>query len=367
MLGLYVHIPFCKKKCSYCAFSSFSCLEKIDEYVKALVKEIDAFHNTFNDEGYKTIDSIFIGGGTPSLLEKEQIKPIFEAIKRNFNLSKELEFTIECNPNSLTDEKLQYYKENGINRISIGVQSLQNDQLEFVGRLHNKDEAIDAIKRAKKYFDNISCDLLIGLKGASKEEFVEQLDVLSKLGIKHFSTYMLQIEEDTPLSKIIEKEPMILPDDDECVEIYNACVQHLKKLDFERYEVSNFAQKGYECKHNMKYWTGEEYAGFGSSAHSLLCGTRYANADGFADYYAGKKVIEKLSKNHLIEEHIMLGLRCKMGISREKLKTLGYEIDKCSYLQEFIDRGILLDKGDKIFINPEFYGVNNYIIASLLP
>lgn len=370
MFGIYVHFPFCEKKCNYCAFSSFvSSEEEKKRYIKALAKQISQFHNDYLDEKYKHIDTIYFGGGTPTTLDNESIGIIAQKIKENFVLSDNVEWTIECNPNSLTEEKLSYYKKIGINRISIGIQSLYNDELAFIGRLHNREGAINSIKLAKKYFDNVSCDLLIGLKGMNTQKFLNALNEIISLGVNHISTYMLQVEENTPLARMREINPHLLPDDEECINVYQKTVEFLFKQGFEQYEVSNFAKKGYECRHNLKYWSGEEYFGFGSSAHSLICSTRFASADRLADFYIGKrKLFEVLSDKEKIEEHIMLGFRCKLGISKKYLLSLGYNIEENKNFKDFLKRGVISENGDdNIILNPQYYGVNNFIIASILP
>lgn len=366
MLGVYIHIPFCKRKCSYCAFSSFSNMEnEKDKYISSLINEIKDFSQT----GKRNVDSIYIGGGTPSLLSKEQISTIFNTLKESFIIENNCEITIECNPNSLTEEKLITYKNLGVNRLSIGVQSLNDEDLSFIGRLHDSKTAISAIRLAKAVgFDNISVDLLIGLKNSTSESFLSQLEMLIKEDVKHISTYMLQVEENTPLASQVKNNPDLLPSDDECVDIYSKTANFLQLNGFLRYEVSNFAKKGYESKHNLKYWSGENYIGFGLSAHSYINKTRFANSNNFEDYYSRKLALkENLTTSQLIEEHIMLGLRCKNGIDLNYLKNLNYDLENNKTLNDFVEKNILIKQNNKVFINPEYYGVNNYIIVQLLP
>ncbi len=364
MLGIYVHIPFCERKCNYCAFSSFvSSEEEREKYINFLVQEIEKFAKT----NKKKVDTIFIGGGTPSLLENSLLEEIFKALRSGFDITPSAEITIECNPNSLTENKLAFYKTLGINRISLGVQTLDEDGLKFIGRLHDRNSAINAVKMSTKMFENVSVDLLIGVKDMEKEEFLAEIDLLAGLGITHISTYMLQVERGTPLAKMTEREK-ILPDDDECIDVYNATAKRLKQHGFGQYEVSNFAKGGRECRHNQKYWTGEDYIGFGLSAHSYIDGTRWANSGIFAHYYAGKPAMkEELTKEQRITEHIMLGLRCNSGVNKQYLVTLGYDIEKCKDLAIFIERGVIKEEGDRLFLNPEYYGVNNFVIVQLLP
>lgn len=371
MLGVYVHIPFCERKCNYCAFSSFVREKNEQEkYVDSLIKEIKEFKDQNSQEKHHIVDTIFIGGGTPSLLADELFLRIVEALKMNFQFSEKLEFTVECNPNSLTKEKLKFYKKMGVNRISLGVQSLDDGQLSFIGRLHDSKGAVEAIKNSLAEFENVSCDLLIGIKDMKADKFLSSLEYLVDLGIKHISTYMLQLEDGTPLAKLANEKETLLPDDEQCVEVYNQTVSFLKKKGFDQYEVSNFAVAGYECKHNIKYWTGEEYIGFGLSAHSYIDGKRFANAKTFDEYYNRKfSMCEKLTDAQKIEEHIMLGLRCNKGINKRFLSKLGYDIEGNEYLAEYISRGIIYENEEKtqLFLNPDYYGVNNFIIVHLLP
>lgn len=381
MLGVYIHIPFCQRKCLYCAFSSFVDLKEKDRYIEALKEEIENFdYKSYpknlnlpfekGEDGAQKpkIDTIYIGGGTPSLLDEKDLTRIFDTLKEKFNIDADSEITLECNPNSLTYEKAVFYRKLSINRLSIGVQSLRDEQLKFIGRLHSSAQALEAIDIAKKTgFTNISCDMLIGLSSSS-DQFIEDLKKLIDKGITHISTYMLQVEEGTPLAKMVSAKPHLLPDDDQSVEVYNKTAEFLKNNGFLRYEVSNFAKRGCVSRHNIKYWNGDDYVGFGLSAHSYIKGNRYANANNFADYYAGKsKLEEKLSKKELIEEHIMLGLRYNGGVSIEYLKKLGYNIENNENLAYFTDKNIISRDQNRIYLNPDFYGINNFIIVKLLP
>lgn len=376
MNGIYLHIPFCERKCNYCAFSSFCNLSEKDRYIKHILEEIDEFDSkklkknenfTRKSENLYKIDTIYIGGGTPSLLDGNDVEKLLQAVKNKFELQKESEITIECNPNSLTEEKVIAYKNLGINRISLGIQSLQDDQLKFIGRLHDGSQALSSIELACRYFDNVSCDFLIGLPLQECDKFIQDLEKIISMGVKHISTYMLQVEEGTPLEEIVKNKPFILPDDDECVEIYKKTTEFLQKNNFFQYEISNFAKNGYESRHNLKYWNGENYIGFGLSAHLYIDGIRYANASDFEGYYNKRQQFkEALTKEQLIEEHIMLGLRSKIGVDRNYLEKLGYFIEKNENFDEFIEKKIIFIKDKRFYLNPKYYGVSNYIIVKLL-
>lgn len=308
MLGIYIHIPFCERKCNYCAFSSFVGGDKEkDRYISSLLSEIETFDLKkfeFNSSlscvsrektTSSAVDTIYIGGGTPSLLTIEDLTKILNKIKEKFKISSNPEITIECNPNSLTYEKACGYKNLGINRVSLGVQSLDDEELKFIGRLHNSSQVFDAIDMVKEAgIKNISCDMIIGLQNQTPETFKNQLEMLIKKDIKHISTYMLQIEDGTPLAKFALHNADFLPSEDENAFVYKQASAFLEEHGFKRYEVSNFAKPSYESRHNLKYWTGENYIGFGLAAHSYIDGIRYANANTFADYYSGKLALKEI-------------------------------------------------------------------------
>ena len=365
MNAIYIHIPFCKQKCAYCAFCSFAKSEdKIDEYIYHLIKEIE----NFNYDKVEGIDTIYIGGGTPSLLKNYQLKRIFDTLYKKFKIKKDGEITIECNPNSLTLAKARFYKKLGINRVSLGVQSLDKGNLKLIERLHSPSKALKAIDILKEGgIENISVDLLIGLK-ESFSSFAFHLQQLIKKGVKHFSLYMLQVEQGTKLEKLVSENCKLLLDDDICVDYYQKAVKLLKKHQFLQYEISNFALHGFESRHNIKYWTESEYVGFGMSAHSFLDGKRFANSDNFKDYFSGKiKFCETLSAKDRIEELIMLGMRCFKGTSKKDLLKLGYNVEENSNFNDLVSQKIIKEKGDKFYLNPAYYGVSNDIIIKLLP
>lgn len=364
MLGIYVHIPFCEKKCNYCSFSSFSKDEDfIKKYINFLCSEIEG--SKFKG---REIDSIYIGGGTPSLLMPVQIDSIFKSIYKTFKVNAQCEITIECNPNSITYDKVLAYKKNNVNRISLGVQSLNEGELQFLGRKHNVKQVFDALANIQKVgIENISVDLLIGIGGLNFASFKRQLDKLLGYEVKHISCYMLQVEENTPLEKMYQKNKDIILSDDECSKLYNQIANYLKSKNFLHYEISNFALDGFQSKHNLKYWTGEEYLGFGLAAHSYIDKTRIANAKSFTKYYNDEiEFCEKLTSKELIEEHIMLGLRCQSGINKSYLKSLGYDIEKNKNYQKLLKNNVVFEKNDNIYLNEEFFTVSNSIILDLI-
>ena len=359
-ISIYIHIPFCERKCSYCAFVSF-CLSKIDreKYIQALLEEIESFSTV------KSVKTIYLGGGTPSLLTKEEIFSIFRKLREKFDIDENAEITIEVNPNSVDEEKLRAYKEVGVNRISVGVQSLSNKTLKSIGRLHTKEEVTEKLKLIKKYFDNISADLIIGLSG--EKSVTKYAKELIKLNVKHISSYMLEVHENTKLYFEVRDKKYCPLDEIGVTKSYDKLVKFLKKHGFVQYEVSNFALKGYESKHNLNYWSYGEYVGFGMSSHSFLQGKRIANSITLQGYYKHERKEEKISKSMEMEERILLGLRCYLGVDIAVLKSLGYDIKKNENYQKFLNADIIYEDNDKFYLRPEYYKFSDYYILNLLP
>lgn len=365
---IYVHIPFCDSKCYYCNFCSFVSNDIVKKkYFEKLIKEIE--HNS--NKNVK-ISSIYIGGGTPSCVDEKFIGEILQQIKKSFILKSNAEITIELNPCSTNIKKLKYYKEIGINRVSFGIQSLNNKSLKLIGRKHNSKQAKMAIKIAKKCgFDNISVDVLIGIPKQSFLKLKTTIKKLIKLNVKHLSCYMLINEPNTKLTKMINQKKISVPSEDECVIFYNKLFKYLKSKKIFRYEISNFCKKGYECIHNIGYWTLKEYYGFGVGAHSFISNQRYSNSENIFDYincdYNCEK--ENLSDREKIEEFIMLGLRTKYGINILDLKKMGFDItkEKKDDISFLINNKFITQKDDVIKICENKYGVANQIILKLLP
>ena len=359
-ISIYIHIPFCERKCSYCAFVSF-CLSKIDreKYIQALLEEIESFSTV------KRVKTIYLGGGTPSLLTKEEIFSIFRKLREKFDIDENAEITIEVNPNSVEEDKLRAYKEVGINRISVGVQSLSNKTLKSIGRLHTKEEVTEKLKLIKKYFDNISADLIIGLSG--EKSVTKYAKKLIKLNIKHLSSYILEVHENTKLYFEVRDKKYCPLDEIGVTKSYDKLVKFLKKHGFVQYEVSNFALAGYESKHNLNYWSYGEYVGFGVSSHSFLNGKRIANSGMLQGYYKREYKEEKITKKMEIEERIMLGLRCYLGVDISILQKLGYDIQKSESYRKFLKEGEIVEDDGKFYLLPKYYKFADYYILNLLP
>lgn len=357
-ISIYVHIPFCRRKCSYCAFNSFvGDTAKIDEYIDLLCKEISS------RAVKRPVRTIYFGGGTPSVLSCEQFSRIVNTIFDNFDVFEDAEFTVEGNPDSLNEEILSAWKKLRVNRVSIGVQSLDDKILKKIGRLHNKSQALSAVKLARKMFDNVSCDLIVGLENESGKDLCEHAKQLLALGVKHISCYLLEVYENTPLKNMIDQNLYKPQSDEQTIFAFNKLANYLVDAGFERYEISNFAKPGYESQHNMRYWNRDDYLGFGLGAHSFVGNVRTENGKTFEDYAIGKNSCEHLTPKMEDEEKIMLGLRCKLGVDLKSLSVI--DLEKNAYFQDYLKQGILKRENERVWLNEMFYGVSNTIISNL--
>ncbi len=324
-ISLYIHIPFCVRKCAYCDFTSFpDKTDRIPDYLHRLEHEMDEAVSRFGD---LVVDTLFIGGGTPSLLGGDDMKRLMDAAAKRFSIAPDAEITCEANPGTLDPEKLRAYKSAGINRLSIGVQAFDDRLLKALGRIHTRDEAIRAVLMAREAgFDNLSVDLMYALPGQSLEDWQNTLETAVGLPLRHISSYSLIVEDGTSMKALVDAKKAVLPDEETVVGMQHTAEAFLKDYGFERYEISNYAQSGYESRHNMIYWTRGDYLGLGCAAHSLMDGTRFANTASLEDYLAGKAgdPPEVLTASDVYIERIMLGLRTKYGVPAEILpkKTL---------------------------------------------
>ena len=365
-LSVYIHIPFCKQKCKYCDFCSFCADENMQkEYFSHLKNEIQNKSIEFNDYVVKTI---YFGGGTPSSVDERFILSALDTIRKSFKVSENCETTIECNPCSTNEKKLKAYLNAGCNRISFGVQSFDDKVLSAIGRLHTGKEAEYAIIMAKKVgFKNISCDLIIGLPFQTEETLLSDIRKLNDLKVVHISTYMLQLEEGTPLFEEVKNGIIKVADEEKQVKLYEKAVKLMSECGFEQYEVSNFAKNKCFSQHNLAYWRRKEYLGFGLSAHSFVCEKRFANSKNIKEYFQGKNIFEEiLTKNEMLTETIMLGLRCSEGFSLEKVKSYGKDLTKDKNFNDLAKNGYIFVDGDRVKLNPKFYAINNEIILKLI-
>ena len=324
-IGIYVHIPFCKKKCDYCDFISYCGKDDlIEKYVDSIKKEIE--HVKIKSE----ITTIYIGGGTPSYIDSKFIVQILEKIKEK-NVAQDAEITIEVNPGTVTQEKLQDYIDCGINRISIGLQTTNDELLKQIGRIHNYEQFLETYKLAKKVgFKNINVDLMLGLPNQRIIDLKESLENVLRLAPKHISVYSLIVEDGTPIANKIENGKLKLPDDELERNMYWYVKNTLELNGYKHYEISNFAKKGYESKHNMNCWNQMEYVGIGTAAHSYRDITRYSNTEDIKEYiknvqkgeFEKNRIIHEIQKEEDSEkEFMLLGLRKIDGIKISEFKN----------------------------------------------
>lgn len=356
----YIHIPFCDSICSYCDFCKLLKNDKwIDLYLNSLEKEIK--------EKYKNevLDTIYIGGGTPSSLNIKQLNYLFKIISI-FKKSKNIEFTFECNIENITEEKLKILYKNGVNRLSIGIQTFNEKYLKYLNRFHNNKMVIDKINLIKKIgFKNINIDLIYALKNETIEELNNDLDMFLKLDIEHLSTYSLIIEPNTKL--YINGEENI--DEDLDYEMYKLICDKLNKKGYIHYEISNFSKKGYESKHNLTYWNNEEYYGFGMGASGYINNIRYDNTKGLNEYLKGNYTYQThtLKKLEKIENEFILGFRKINGINKIKF-TEKYNIDikSIDIINTLLKENKLLENKKNIYINPKYIYISNDILLNFI-
>lgn len=372
-MSLYVHIPFCESKCFYCNFVSCkSSKENMEKYVQFLLKEIE-----FNKNKNFLIKTIFIGGGTPSVLDAKLIEYILIKIRNCFEVAKNCEITIEINPNSFSKQKSEIYKKIGVNRLSFGLQSANNRLLKKINRIHTKNDFICAIKLAKNVgFYNINADILLGLPSQKMIDVKSTLKLLKKLDITHVSCYSLILEENTPLFEMVKSKKVKLVGEEKTVKMFDFCCKFLQKNKINRYEVSNFAKPSFECKHNLTYWNLENFLGLGLNAHSKIDNEEFENFSNFDEYYAsiesGKKPIAKketITKTEMQEEFVMLGLRKTQGIDLSEFKNLFKQdllVLKQKEIEKFVDKKMLTVENNFLKATNLGFKVLNQIIVELI-
>ena len=369
-MEIYIHIPFCIRKCDYCDFlSGPSGPKEQADYVQALLREIQAVEE---GEG-RSVSSIFIGGGTPSVLDERLLGDILKEIRNRFKIEECAEITIEVNPGTANIGKLQAYREMGINRLSIGLQSPQDRELKILGRIHNYEQFLETYQEARTVgFDNINIDLMSAIPDQTYEGWVKNLRTVAELEPEHISAYSLIVEEGTPFAA----RKLNLPDEDTEYNMYEATAQILKKYGFEQYEISNYARKGRECRHNVGYWTRQDYLGFGLGASSLYGKERFANTADMKKYLENRKNPEKirekepsLTREDEMAEFMFLGLRMTKGISKADFqRCFGCTIESVygEVLEKYESMELLLEKDGRIFLSREGIHVSNSIMAEFL-
>ncbi len=350
-MGIYIHIPFCKQACHYCDFHFSTSVKHKANLVNSICKELILR----KDELDQTIQTIYFGGGTPSLLSEKELNEIFDTINSHFSVDKDAEITLEANPDDLSHEYLQMLQKTAVNRLSIGVQSFFERDLKLMNRAHNASEAEDCIVLAKKYFDNISIDLIYGIPDQTESEWLTNLNKVIELDIPHVSSYALTVEPNTALHYFIEKDVIPPVDDDLAKEHFQILIEFLKSHGFDHYEFSNFGKPGFSSKNNTAYWTGKNYLGIGPSAHSLVKHQRSWNVANNIKYIKAindnnlPAEFEKLDKIDRYNEYIMTRLRTKWGIDLDVIESEFGEKFK-EYVLELIPEKI----NEKLLIEDSF-------------
>ena len=381
-MELYIHIPFCVKKCDYCDFLSFSADEQTQKsYVAALQKELAFYGAKYKD---RRITTVFIGGGTPSWLKEDYMQAIMETVYHYFSVEQDAEITIECNPGTITEHKFEVYRRIGINRLSIGLQSVHNEELKILGRIHTFEQFLKTYDMARKHgFSNINIDLMSSLPGQTPEIFCDSLYQVLKLKPEHISAYSLIIEKGTPFYELYRFDAVrqeagmqteSLPTEEEEYQTTKMTQHILKEAGYHWYEVSNFAKPGYECRHNIGYWKRVDYLGVGLGASSLIDNVRYSNTRDLYTYLSVPadslhETAEQITRNGQMEEFMFLGLRMRDGFYRDEFtQAFGIPIeavygDALNHLQQ---EELLLKREGRIYLTDKGMDLNNYVVAQFM-
>ena len=381
-MELYIHIPFCVKKCDYCDFLSFAADEQTQKsYVAALQKELAFYGAKYKD---RRITTIFIGGGTPSWLKEDYMQAIMETVYHYFSVEQDAEITIECNPGTITEHKFEVYRRIGINRLSIGLQSVHNEELKILGRIHTFEQFLKTYDMARKHgFSNINIDLMSSLPGQTPEIFCDSLYQVLKLKPEHISVYSLIIEKGTPFYELYRFDAVrqaagmqteSLPTEEEEYQTTKMTQHILKEAGYHWYEISNFAKPGYECRHNIGYWKRIDYLGVGLGASSLIDNVRYSNTRNLYTYLSVPadslhETAAQITRNEQMEEFMFLGLRMRDGFYRDEFtQAFGIPIeavygDALNHLQQ---EELLLKREGRIYLTDKGMDLNNYVVAQFM-
>ncbi len=373
-ISLYIHIPFCAQKCLYCDFPSFARKDHLRKaYIEALNKEIISLREKHNN---LEINTIFIGGGTPSVLEADELECLLKEVAK-LNMAKDIEYSMECNPGNLTEEKLEVMKKYGVNRISMGLQAKQDNLLKGLGRIHNYKTFKENFLLAKKVgFNNINVDLMFGLPNQRLNEWEETLREIISLEPAHISAYSLIIEEGTAFYNLYENDKLKLPTEEEERKMYHLSKKILEENGFNQYEISNYAKERKECRHNLAYWNMDNWIGVGSAAASYINGKRIKNISSVEEYInsinekgeALEEIINN-SKNDNMEEFMFMGLRKINGIDENEFKkrfSMNINDVYGEILNKYIDEGLLIRESGRIFLSEKGIEISNVIMADFL-
>ncbi|MCY9290004.1 radical SAM family heme chaperone HemW [Bacillus haynesii] len=376
MKAAYIHIPFCEHICHYCDFNKFFIQSQpVDEYLRSLEKEMA---NSMEAAGHPELKTIFIGGGTPTSLSAAQLERLLDSIHRILKPSESLaEFAVEANPDDLSAEKLDVLKAAGVDRLSFGVQTFEDELLKKIGRVHEQKDVLVSFERARKAgFDNISLDLMFGLPGQTIGHLASSLDTALALGAEHYSVYSLIVEPKTVFYNLMKKGRLHLPPQDQEAEMYELVMRKMEEAGIGQYEISNYAKKGYESKHNLTYWNNEEYFGFGAGAHGYISGKRTVNAGPVKHYIdlieqSGFPYKEKhrVTKNEQIEEEMFLGLRKTAGIDKECFfEKYGRSVDDLfpKVLHSLEETGLIVNTNKNVFLTHNGKLLGNEVFQAFL-
>lgn len=391
-LQLYLHIPFCVQKCRYCDFLSAPAEEEVrTRYVDKLIEEIEEKGEASADY---TVMSVFLGGGTPSILEGEQIGRLMQALRQKFQIEDGAEITMECNPGTLTAPKVFSYKKSGINRISMGLQSANNQELKKLGRLHTFEQFLENYELVRNAgFDNVNLDLMSALPGQTLSDWSNTLTEVVRLNPEHLSAYSLIVEEGTPfyqeyaqdeLRRERGESPLFLPDEATERAMYQKTNQILGAHGYQQYEISNYARPGRECRHNIGYWTRENYLGLGLGSASLMENVRFSNTGNLQEYLGSKSPLktgggqdgsfepsetECLDTRQQMEEFMFLGLRLRQGVNRNRFRELfRSEMEEIygAALKKLLHQGLLKQENGQLYLSEEGISVSNYVMSEFL-
>lgn len=370
MSSFYIHIPFCKQACHYCDFHFSTSMKKKEEMILALAREIEMRKNEIQDE----IETIYFGGGTPSVLSNEEINLLIETVYKNYTVIEKPEITLEANPDDLSKERIKELANSKINRLSIGIQSFFEEDLKMMNRAHNVQQAKTCLEEATKYFENITIDLIYGMPNMSDEKWTQNIEMALSFGIPHISSYALTVEPKTALKKLIDKGEIAKPKDEVAEQHFFILIEKLKENGFIHYELSNFGKEGYFSKNNTSYWLGKKYIGIGPSAHSYNGTHRSWNIANNSIYIneinSGKlpSEIEELTLSDRYNEYIMTGLRTMWGVSLEKIKS-DFGDTYYNYLlktsEKLIQNGVLENKGQTLIISQKGKFLSDGIASEL--
>ena len=360
MAGIYLHIPFCKQKCHYCNFFSVATLSRKDAFVAALLKEIELRKDYLQGEN---VNTIYFGGGTPSLLHISDIALIIEHLTRHFSIDRHAEITLEANPDDINEEKAKQWKGAQVNRLSIGIQSFFDDDLQYLNRVHHANQSYQAMQDVKNTgFDNLTIDLIYGIPTLTDDKWAKNLDIFFSLDIPHLSAYSLTVEQKTPLALLIEKGKYAPVDENFSIGHFRMLQEQMKARDFIHYEISNFAKEGYYSKHNSLYWLGGHYLGLGPSAHSFNGHSRQWNISNISKYiqldnfHTSVEEKEVLTIEQRYNEYVMTSLRTVWGCDTAHIRNVFGEKFESYFVDNsivFLEKGHLFQDGTKYFLTDE--------------